>query len=615
MSESNINNTFSESNINNTFNELNIKFDKLIKYYLGLYQLIDIYLKELVDIIENKNLITEIENIILYSKFNDNIKKIKKNSSANFENDDNIDYITLFNNYSIISNIKNDINILIYKIKVINIFDEKTLLSDRTKNNINQNKIVIIDLYNKILYKSTKTANLIIDFCKTNYTLNIQSYKNIHDYYLNNSNIILIYSNIVKKYINDNLIHNKNLNDPLLALILYNNNNDKNNIIINNIEDTKNLKLKKNDIKDFDYLFKNKYDTNIQNIINKFNFYSSKKKYKSLELLFKDIQNSSIVFKTNDLNAKTFATVQNIVNDLYKIEKQYINITFLETNIEKINYNTFNLLNSNYKLNKDIGISNEYINKTKTIITELEYSNLEINDLKYKNDMYIGDFNKIYNINNFKISNNKSTSNILFESQYILIIKLYIDKKNYEFHTMKYSSNNNIYMNFNQMRLLLQNKPDYYIENLNIIRNNKIIDHIDHNNMLNDYQFAISSDYKNISKIDNLELKNTILNKIKKKNYKIDQNNKNNNINNIITIITDELLIYIQKTNNIIFSSELYLTYYSNINSLIKKVKKELNDNYNSDLLLNVDNTLNNIYPNIITINYNILDKYYLTKL
>ena len=180
---------------------------------------------------------------------------------------------------------------------------------------------------------------------------------------------------------------------------------------------------------------------------------------------------------------------------------------------------------------------------------------------------------------------------------------------------MKYSSNNNIYMNFNQMRVLLQNKPDYYIENLNIIRNNKIIDHIDHNNMLNDYQFAISSDYKNISKIDNLELKNTILNKIKKKNYKIDQNNKNNNINNIITIITDELLIYIQKTNNIIFSSELYLTYYSNINSLIKKVKKELNDNYNSDLLLNVDNTLNNIYPNIITINYNILDKYYLTKL
>jgi hypothetical protein len=606
----------SESNINNSFNELNIKFNKLPKYYLGLFQLINVYLKELIDIIENKNIITEVENLLLYSKFNDNIKKFKKYNETNSEND-KIDYIKLFNNYSIIYLIKDDINIFISQIKIINIFDEKTLLSDRTKNNINQNKTVIIDLYNKISYKSNKTINLITEFCKTNYKLNMQSYKLIYDYYLNNSNIILIYVNIVKKYINDNQINNKNISDPLLSLILYNNNNDKNKIIINNTEDSKNLKLKKNDIKDFDYLFKNKYEIKNQNIVDKFNCYSSSNKYKSLELLFKDIQNSSFVFKTNDLNTKTFLTVQNIVNDLYKIEQQFINITFLETNIDKFNYNCFNLLNVDYKLNKDVGITNEYINKTKTIITESEYKNLEMRDLKYKNDMYIGYFDKMYNINNFNISNNKSTSSstILFESQYILIVKLYIDNKNYEFHTMKYSSNKDIYMNFNQIRLLLQNKPDYYIENLNIIRNNKIIDNIDHNNMLNNYQATISSDYKNISKIDNLELKNTILNKIKKTKFKVDQNNKEKNINNIISIITDELLIYIQKTNNIIFSSELYLTYYSNINSLIKKVKKELNDNYNSDLLLNIENILNNIYSNIITINYNILDKYYLTKL
>ena len=207
------------------------------------------------------------------------------------------------------------------------------------------------------------------------------------------------------------------------------------------------------------------------------------------------------------------------------------------------------------------------MNKTKTIITEDEYKILEHDDAEYKNDMYLSYFDKIININNFKHSS--KNINTLLESQYILIVKLFIDAKNFKFHIMKFNNNNptnnNIYMNFNNIKVLLQNKPDYVIENFNLIRNEKIINNIENNNMLNLYHTKIQSDYKNLPTIDNLELKNLILNNIKTTIKKIDQKSKEKNIEIIINIIIDQLYKYIKKTNNIDFSPEIYLTYYSNI--------------------------------------------------
>ena len=584
------------------------KIKNLGEYYVGITQLIHIYLQELIKFLENKDKREEIQKLISLNSVTKHNKKINDilNSTQN--------ELQLIQLYNILNIIYDDVSKLLTYIKIIDIYDEQTLLSDKSKNNINQNKIVILDTYSKIQKKHKKILDNLSITIINEYVITYDSYLLLRDFYLKNPNIIQLYTYIIKNYLNTSYDGNSKLS----LIIIYNNQIDKNKILTDHIIAFKNIKnVNSNNINDFNYLFKESKFIKNQNIVTKFNNFTSYKKFISIHDLFLDIQNSNFKFKSNDINKHSISVIQNLVNDYYKIERQYLNITIIETTIDKFNYNCNTLLNSNFTLNKNIGINDNYMNKTKTIITEDEYKILEHDDAEYKNDMYLSYFDKIININNFKHSS--KNINTLLESQYILIVKLFIDAKNFKFHIMKFNNNNptnnNIYMNFNNIKVLLQNKPDYVIENFNLIRNEKIINNIENNNMLNLYHTKIQSDYKNLPTIDNLELKNLILNNIKTTIKKIDQKSKEKNIEKIINIIIDQLYKYIKKTNNIDFSPEIYLTYYSNINSLINKIKKELNDNYNSDLLNNLDNILNNLYSNIITINSNVLDKYYLTKL
>lgn len=584
------------------------KIKNLGEYYVGITQLIHIYLQELIKFLENKDKREEIQKLISLNSVTKHNKKINDilNSTQN--------ELQLIQLYNILNIIYDDVSKLLTYIKIIDIYDEQTLLSDKSKNNINQNKIVILDTYSKIQKKHKKILDNLSITIINEYVITYDSYLLLRDFYLKNPNIIQLYTYIIKNYLNTSYDGNSKLS----LIIIYNNQIDKNKILTDHIIAFKNIKnVNSNNINDFNYLFKESKFIKNQNIVTKFNNFTSYKKFISIHDLFLDIQNSNFKFKSNDINKHSISVIQNLVNDYYKIERQYLNITIIETTIDKFNYNCNTLLNSNFTLNKNIGINDNYMNKTKTIITEDEYKILEHEDAEYKNDMYLSYFDKIININNFKHSS--KNINTLLESQYILIVKLFIDAKNFKFHIMKFNNNNptnnNIYMNFNNIKVLLQNKPDYVIENFNLIRNEKIINNIENNNMLNLYHTKIQSDYKNLPTIDNLELKNLILNNIKTTIKKIDQKSKEKNIEKIINIIIDQLYKYIKKTNNIDFSPEIYLTYYSNINSLINKIKKELNDNYNSDLLNNLDNILNNLYSNIITINSNVLDKYYLTKL
>jgi hypothetical protein len=587
------------------------KIKNLGEYYVGITQLIHIYLQELIKFLEIKDKREEIQKLISLNSVTKHNKKINDilNSTQN--------ELQLIQLYNILNIIYDDVSKLLTYIKIIDIYDEQTLLSDKSKNNINQNKIVILDTYSKIQKKHKKILDNLSITIINEYVITYDSYLLLRDFYLKNPNIIQLYTYIIKNYLNTSYDDSSKLS----LIIIYNNQIDKNKILTDHILQLKNIKnVNSNNINDFNYLFKESKFIKNQNIVTKFNNFTSYKKFISIHDLFLDIQNSNFKFKSNDINKHSISVIQTLVNDYYKIERQYLNITIIETTIDKFNYNCNTLLNSNFTLNKNIGINDKYMNKTKTIITEDEYKILEHGDKDYKNDMYLSYFNNMININNFKhASKNTNNLNILLESQYILIVKLIIDAKNFEFHIMKHNNNNpknnNIYMNFNNIKVLLQNKPDYVIENFNLIRNEKIIDNIENNNMLNLYHRTIQSDYKNLPKIDNLELKNLILNNIKTTIKKIDQKSKEKNIEKIINIIIDQLYKYIKKTNNIDFSPEIYLTYYSNINSLINKIKKELNDNYNSDLLNNLDTILNNLYSNIITINSNILDKYYLIKL
>lgn len=612
---------------------INQKNIKLIDYYLSLNHLITIYLNNLLQNIENKDLKFKINtNLDNLDNNNNVLKKIKKSINT-IDNKNNTSVILfLLNRYNDIININiNTYEILIF-IKKINIFDEKTLISDTSKNNINNNKIVILDSYNKIEIKTKNQLNSIIQYYKDNIILNDNNYSILHDFYLKNTQIIKLYVDIVKHYNNVNNISNNNV---LKRLIMFNNNINKNNLIVQNLK-TNNSKIKYslNSLNQFSYLFyknKNGVITKNNSIVNKFNYYVSNNKNKNLSKLLSNNLSININIKhlTDSINNKTLSTIHSILHDLYKVDMEFINITLFETYIDNINYNIDTLLDTEYILNKDIGINNNYINKTKTIITNQEYTNLQINDNKYKNEYYLGKCNTIYNINNFNYGLKKNNNliggatndidKILFKSSYIFINKVYLNDKEYEFHILNHVNNNNVYMNFDHVRLFLQNSPDYYIENYNIYRNKILIQYINTNtgndNILNNYNNKIANDYKNIKKIDNLELKNNIINKIKKEKFKLTDKLKNDNIDKIIQIIINELLHYIKNQNNIEFTPELILTYYSNINSMKLKVKKELNDNYNNELINNIDNILNNIYSNIITINYNILDKYYLTQL
>jgi hypothetical protein len=587
------------------------KIKNLGEYYVGITQLIQIYLQELMKFLEIKDKREEIQKLISLNSVTQHNKKINDilNSTKN--------ELQLIQLYNILNIIYDDVSKLLTYIKIIDIYDEQTLLSDKSKNNINQNKIIILDTYSKIQKKHKKILDNLSITIINEYVITYDSYLLLRDFYLKNPNIIQLYTYIIKNYLNTSYDESSKLS----LIIIYNNQIDKNKILTDHILQLKNIKnVNSNNINDFNYLFKESKFIKNQNIVTKFNNFTSYKKFISIHDLFLDIQNSNFKFKSNDINKHSISVIETLVHDYYKIERQYLNITIIETTIDKFNYNCSTLLNSNFTLNKNIGINDKYMNKTKTIITKDEYKILEHKDEDYKNDMYLSYFNNMININNFKhASKNTNNLNILLESKYILIVKLIIDAKNFEFHIMKHNNNNpnnnNIYMNFNNIKVLLQNKPDYVIENFNLIRNEKIINNIENNNMLNLYHTKIQSDYKNLPTIDNLELKNLILNNIKTNIKKIDQKLKEKNIENIINIIIDQLYKYIKKTNNIDFSPEIYLTYYSNINSLINKIKKELNDNYNSDLLNNLDNVLNNLYSNIITINSNVLDKYYLTKL
>ena len=581
--------------------KLETKISNIIEYYIGIVQLIKLYLEDLIKYLENKDKKEEIQKLLSFQSILTNSKKLKNITTDNFR---------FFRIYNILIFMKNDLSNIISYIYDLDIFDEQTLLSDTSKNNINQNKNVIIDTYKKIQKKTTKILNKILNNTIQNFIITYDSYIELHEFYLSNPNIIKLYTSIIKKFMSTISLDS---HSTLILLILYNNQIDKNILLKNKILSIKNLDVNINNTTDFNYLFQDIKIVKNKNFITKFTNYLSHQKYLSIHELFLDIQNSNFKFKSNKIDTSSISTIQKIVNDYYKIERQYLNITIIETSIDKFNYNCKTLLNSKYQLEPNIGINIKYNNKTKTIITNDEYKNLELLYNDYKNEMYLSYFDKMININNFKQKSVKTNINILLESQYILIVKLNIDVKKSEFHIL--SSNDNIYMNFLHIKPLLQNKPDYIIENYNIIRNEHIINHIENNYMLNSYLSRISYDYKNVPIIDNLELKNLILNNIQNKIKIINQQNKTTNIQIIIDIIINQLYFYIQKTNNIDFSSEIYLTYYSNIHNLISKVNKDLNDNYNEDLLLNLDNILNNIYPNIIAINNHVLDKYYLMQL
>ena len=597
--------------------ELNTNFKKINNYLTNLHKLLITYIKELQYNLDSKELLHNLENIINTNEFDKYNKNLSNISIIKIEF-----YLNLL--YS-----KQELDSLLILINKISIYDEKTLLSDTSKNTINSNKLAIQQLSGKIETKYNLFISTYINYFTLQFNFTDEKYIEITNFYTKNTIIIDLYIDIIRNY-----LHNQNISAELKNRILYNNSQLENNLMTKELENI-NIKCNNNSINDFNYLFKSNINNlKLNNIIDKYQKYSVSKSYDNLDNLIRDvfsynnIKNKSSNFINNTLDSKNLKYIHQILDEYYKIEKKYIGIILIESIYDDINYNLVNLLNDKYKLENNQGVTNQYINKTKTIIQKDEIFTLPELDSNYQNDIYINNIQNINVINNYKLSTKLTQSDkesLLFNTDFLFI---YINKSNKKhtknnIHIMssKIVNNNNIFMRFLDIKILLQNKVNYDIETYKYILENSILQNINKNNMLELYNTKISEDYSNLPKLDNLELKNNIINKLKK--IKLKENttqenkikNRMENIDIFINAIIDEIYAYIIKINNIELSSEIYLTYYSNISLFINKIKKELHDKYDNNILLNIDNILDNIYGNIITINNNILDKSYLIKL
>ncbi len=585
------NNSLDNDSLNNDNFDYLSKIQNLIKYFTNIHMLSINYLTEILNNLDNKETKDKLELIIKNNKFNIYNKQPEKSNKVK-------NYI-IFNNINLA---KVEIDELINLVKEINIYDERTLLSDTSKNNINQNKITILDIYKKIDKKYENTIELFINYIVKEFQYTYENYIELTKYFKNNDLILDLYVEIVKKYLSQ-----ENIN--FTELIQFNNNYFKLEILNKYLDDI-DIKYNNNKLDDFNYIFKNNITINkkYNNIINKYTQYSLYKDYNNLNDLFSELYNGNYKFKTNNLDKKNLEYIYQILKDFYKIEKTFVNVIILDASLDTINYNLINLLDKDYKIEKNQGINIDYINKTKTIVNKEEFKKMPDLYKKFKNDIYISNYHTIINIHNYNLKDKLDKLELLLKTQYVLIFKL-----NEKFYIMQ-ENLNSIFIKHNKINTLLQNKPKYYVENYNTILENKIIENIEKQNMLESYNNKIALDYKNMPNIDNLELKNIIINKIKKEIIK-NKKSKSENIESIISLIIDEIYKYIKKVNNIDFTSEIYLTYISNISSLTYKIKKELNDKYDDNILFNIDNILDNIYSNILNINNNILDKSYFVKL
>ena len=178
-----------------------------------------------------------------------------------------------------------------------------------------------------------------------------------------------------------------------------------------------------------------------------------------------------------------------------------------------------------------------------------------------------------------------------------------------------FSNNIHDFIKLRDIEFLLLNESNYNIENYNSIINHEIINKINTFNIYDKYNENIKKSYNIYSNINHIEFKNILINKIKSIKLKINRENKEKIINLILQYINIELFNYINKSTNITLDSEIYFIYLSNINSLLNKIKKDILDNYNDQLLINIDNIINDQYHNIQSIIENILDKYYLLNI
>lgn len=614
---------------------------KNIKYYKSLYNLIFLYIEELknikLDTINydesfNQELIKKIiKKIEKYNKIlNDKIVKF----DISYKIKENI-ILNLLKLYKLFIRLYNNLNTHIQIINEIDIYNKKVLMSDTSKNNINKNKLHILDIYNNfikhIINNNNKMLNLIIIDIKK---ILISDTIDIHTYI----NDIIMIIDIINKYFNKNLeiidlinplfntmlgidtilddylyIINENNKQFLLEYefknedikinkkntmqLIFNKKENEKQIVKKNIKKSNSKKKGSDENSSKDHILKN--NINIVKTYNKFKYQIS---FNSLEKLLSSV-NINIKI-SNQLNKETIDQL----NKAIKLYKNKLTIVILECKLDPILYDITKLVDNKNKIEKLSGINDLYIKKTNTI---LESAN-------NKDDMhiYISNIQKTYIINS-SINYNTKLNNIEIDydtySSKTLLIHTY-DNNTYSILYNDITSNYKI--DFKEILPIIQNQPNYNVENYNSLIEKNILDKIESKNILDEYYKTIKLDIYTYTLENTLEIRNSIVNDIERKIH-LDFNYKNKNIivDQILNIIVDNISKYIKNKNKIEYDAETYMTYLSSVNSLISKFKKEIVDNYDNDFINNIDTIVENIYTKILKINDNIIDKHYYTHI
>lgn len=582
---------------------------KNIKYYKSLYNLIFLYTNELKEIISDKFMINYINDEINDDIVKKLIKKIEKYNSSPKE---------IINLLKLAKNIIKLSKLLSFHISIINeidIFDKKILMSDTSKNNINKNKLHILDI-NKIHSTNINANNIIIikEIVKElnthinhdNINKSLSNIDIVNTYFQKHQELIDFYVQFIDS-IKSNTDKNQKLDDYIDVIL----EQDKSKLLQTDLE---NLEIKCNKNIEIILSYENKKKStkadksiitikNNLNIVKTFNNFKLQSQFESFENILDHNNISYKAFSKGDLKSK-LENINKVLIDHENNYKKKIIFVLIECKKDLISYNINNLLNSNIKVDKQSGINDNYLTKTNTIV---DSHNDDIDNI------YISNIQKIHIINSsMEAKPSKLIINYDTYNSKIILVHTY----NYKSFNLMSHSDINESIKFSDIIPLIKNQPSYNIENYNSLLENNILKNIEEKSILDEYHKTMQFDIKSYGLENTLQMKNNIMDDIYSKiKLKFTFENKNAITDMILDIIIDNISLYIKNKNKIEYDAETYMTYLFSVNSLMNKFKKDIIDNYDDNFLDKLDTLIDNIYKKILNINDNVVDKYYYTHI
>ena len=177
-------------------------------------------------------------------------------------------------------------------------------------------------------------------------------------------------------------------------------------------------------------------------------------------------------------------------------------------------------------------------------------------------NIYISNIKKTYVINS-SINYNTKLNNIEIDYNTYDSKTLLIHTYDGKMYNILYNDNSSNYkIDFKEVLSIIQNQPNYNIENYNSLIEKNILDKIESKNILDEYYKTIKLDIYTYTLENTLEIKNSIINDIEKKiNLDFNYENKNIIVDQILNIIVDNISKYIKNKNKIEYDAETYMTY------------------------------------------------------